>query len=142
MRFSINDFFSKCDTIRSLRIWSHLLKTSLMENFIFCAVSTYFSSNCCISFWLYYIIAQILVHNLAYILVRILTNILVQLTFEIFDWKQLRNCPHLSSPHFSFRFLQLYYHAFSPLNLDFVNSIYMFLLNLQYIPCAIYPKND
>ena len=39
MKFSIKDFFSKCDKIRSfLRIWSHLLKTSLMENFIFCAV--------------------------------------------------------------------------------------------------------
>ena len=39
MKFSIKDFFSKCDQIRSfLRIWSHLLKKSLMENFIFCAV--------------------------------------------------------------------------------------------------------
>ena len=36
MKFSINDFFSKCDQIRSkLRIWSYLLKKSLMENFIF-----------------------------------------------------------------------------------------------------------
>ena len=34
MKFSIKDFFSKDD----LRIWSHLLKKSLMENFIFCAV--------------------------------------------------------------------------------------------------------
>ena len=39
MNFSINDFFSKCDQIsRNLRIWSHLLKKSLMENFIFCIV--------------------------------------------------------------------------------------------------------
>ena len=39
MKFFIKDFFSKCDQIRSfLRIWSHLLKKSLMENFIFCAV--------------------------------------------------------------------------------------------------------
>ena len=39
MKFSIKDFFSKCDQIRSfLRIWSHLLKKSLMENFTFCAV--------------------------------------------------------------------------------------------------------
>ena len=37
MKFSIKDFFSKCDQIRrKLRIWSHLLKKSLMENFIFC----------------------------------------------------------------------------------------------------------
>ena len=39
MKFSNKDFFSKCDQIRSfLWIWSHLLKKSLMENFIFCAV--------------------------------------------------------------------------------------------------------
>ena len=39
LKFSIKDFFSKCDRIRrKLRIWSHLLKKSLMENFIFCAV--------------------------------------------------------------------------------------------------------
>ena len=40
MKFSIEDFFSKCDEIRSfLRIWPHLLEKSLMENFIFCAVT-------------------------------------------------------------------------------------------------------
>ena len=39
MKFSIKDFFSKCDQIRSfLPIWSHLLKKFLMENFIICAV--------------------------------------------------------------------------------------------------------
>ena len=39
MKFSIKDFFSNCDQIRSfLRIWSQLLKKSLMENFIFGAV--------------------------------------------------------------------------------------------------------
>ena len=39
MKFSIIDFFIKCDQIHSfLQIWSHLLKKSLMENFIFCAV--------------------------------------------------------------------------------------------------------
>ena len=36
MKFSINYFFSKCDQIRKkLRIWLHLPKKSLMENFIF-----------------------------------------------------------------------------------------------------------
>ena len=40
VKFSIKDFFSKCDQIRrKLRIWSHLLKKSLTENFFFCAVS-------------------------------------------------------------------------------------------------------
>ena len=39
MKFAVKDFVSKCDQIRGkLRIWSHLLKKSLMENFIFCAV--------------------------------------------------------------------------------------------------------
>ena len=39
MKFSIKDFFSKCDQILSfLRIWSHLLKKPLMENFSFCTV--------------------------------------------------------------------------------------------------------
>ena len=39
MKFSIKDFFSKCDQIRrSVRIWPHLLKKSLMKNFIFCGV--------------------------------------------------------------------------------------------------------
>ena len=39
MKFLIKDLFSKCDQIRSfLWIWSHLLKKSLMANFIFCTV--------------------------------------------------------------------------------------------------------
>ena len=39
IKFSIEDFFSKCDRIGSfLWIWSHLLKRSLKQNFIFCAV--------------------------------------------------------------------------------------------------------
>ena len=39
MKFFIKDFFSKYDQMHSfLRIYSHLLKKSLMENFIFCAV--------------------------------------------------------------------------------------------------------
>ena len=36
MKFSIEDFFSKCDQIgRKLQIWSHLPRKYLMENFIF-----------------------------------------------------------------------------------------------------------
>ena len=36
MTFSIKDFHSKCDqTRRKMRIWPHLLKKYLMENFIF-----------------------------------------------------------------------------------------------------------
>ena len=39
MKFCIKDFFNKCDQIYIfLWIWLHLLKKSLMESFIFCAV--------------------------------------------------------------------------------------------------------
>ena len=39
-KFSIKDFFSKCNQIcRRLCIYLHLLKKSLMENFIFCVVN-------------------------------------------------------------------------------------------------------
>ena len=39
MKFSLKDFFSKCDQIHmKLRIWSYLLKKSFMKNFIFCGV--------------------------------------------------------------------------------------------------------
>ena len=45
-KFSIKNFFCKCDQVRrKLRIWSHLLKKSLMENFIFCAVSLHSNNN-------------------------------------------------------------------------------------------------
>ena len=44
MKFPIKDFFSKCDQIRSfLKIWSHLPKKSLLENFILCSV---YQLNC------------------------------------------------------------------------------------------------
>ena len=40
MKFSIKDFFSKCEQIRrELQIWSHLLKKSLLEKLIFCAAT-------------------------------------------------------------------------------------------------------
>ena len=42
IKLSDKDFFSKCDQTHSfLRIWSHLLKKSLIENFIFCDFKTY-----------------------------------------------------------------------------------------------------
>ena len=47
MKFSIKDFFSKCDqTCRNLCIWSNLLKKSLTENFIFCAVPKVWFEHC------------------------------------------------------------------------------------------------
>ena len=46
MKFSIKDFFSKCDEIHSfLRILLHLRKKSLMENFIFCEVDVWQDSQ-------------------------------------------------------------------------------------------------
>ena len=57
MNFSVKNLFSKCVHIRiKLRIYSHLLNKSIMENFIFCVVSIigfttdsfkfFFKSNC------------------------------------------------------------------------------------------------
>ena len=44
MKFFIKGFFSKCDQISSfLRIWSHLMKRSLIKNFIFCAMKVLMS---------------------------------------------------------------------------------------------------
>ena len=43
MKFSIKYFFSQC--CRKLRIWSHLLRKSLMENLIFCTVLIKSRSN-------------------------------------------------------------------------------------------------
>ena len=42
MKLSIKDFFSKC----FLRIWTHLLKKSLTENFILCAVLLLICDSC------------------------------------------------------------------------------------------------
>ena len=51
-KFSITDFFSKCDQIRrKLRIWAHFLKKSLIENFIFCAVKV------CLTIFEHYVLA-------------------------------------------------------------------------------------
>ena len=46
MKFSIKDFFSKYDHIRrKLHIWSHLLKKSVMDNFIFCEVYSFLQAD-------------------------------------------------------------------------------------------------
>ena len=40
-------FFSKCDRVcRKLRIWLHLPRKSLMENFIFCTAKVALGSDC------------------------------------------------------------------------------------------------
>ena len=40
MKFSIRDFFRKCEQIRSfMRVWSYLLKKFFMKNFTFSAVT-------------------------------------------------------------------------------------------------------
>ena len=55
MKFSIKNFLSKFDQIRRklLQILSHLLKKSLMENFIFCAVDYLdpLALKCKFDFW-------------------------------------------------------------------------------------------
>ena len=47
MKFSIKDFFSECNQVRSfLRIWSNSLKKSLMKDFILVQWSGHYSLNC------------------------------------------------------------------------------------------------
>ena len=54
MKFSIKDISIKFDQIRrKLRIWSHLLEISLMENLIFCAVIS--SMKLCMLYHLLYV---------------------------------------------------------------------------------------
>ena len=46
MKFFLKDFFSKCDQVRSyLRICSQLLKKSLTENVLVCAVLSENNNN-------------------------------------------------------------------------------------------------
>ena len=53
INFSLKDFFSKCDQIRCKLVnWSHSLKKSLMENFIFCAVIFENIKNLCVIIFL------------------------------------------------------------------------------------------
>ena len=50
VKISIEYFFNKCDQIHSFqRIWSHLLKKTWMENFIFFVQCRFFQEN---SWWL------------------------------------------------------------------------------------------
>ena len=52
MMFSIKGIFSKCDHMHSfLWIWSHLLKKSLLEHFIFCAVFRNLKDANSFKFW-------------------------------------------------------------------------------------------
>ena len=53
MKFPIKDFFNENDHMRrNLQIWSHLLKKSLMRNFIFCAVYAPNIQQICLKIWL------------------------------------------------------------------------------------------
>ena len=52
MKFSINDFFSKCDQIHvKLWFWAHLLKRSSMEKLIFCVVGSSYLNILHFFFW-------------------------------------------------------------------------------------------
>ena len=60
-KFSIKDFFSKCDQIHSfLRIGSHLLKKFLMEHFIFlCSVWSYEIPSVRLSVKVHFFVCQV-----------------------------------------------------------------------------------
>ena len=81
MTFSIKDLFSKCDRIRrKLRIWSHLLKKSLMKNFIFCAVKKFLTlPQVTLNF-----LENILKSKSLPTLLRIFGSIILTISFKIF----------------------------------------------------------
>ena len=82
MKFFIKDFFRKCDQIRSFRrIRSHLLKKSLMWNFIFCAVNN--------TFW-----------N-TFLFLKTPSNFINPSTEEFFIWGTLIKFPVIYSNHIS-----------------------------------------
>ena len=97
MKFSIKDFFRKCDQIPSfLRIWSHLLKKTLTGKFIFCAVQqghvSYWLVRQCTSQELFW---RCKVHHLYCVstsLVLVLLNNLHQWAAQFLHW-------NLSSTH-------------------------------------------
>ena len=82
VKFSIEDFFSKCDQIRrNLWIYSHWLKKSLMENFILVQclllqVSSNFASESIEIKWKFY-------HFRLRLTVRILFRVMRQLQVEM-----------------------------------------------------------
>ena len=86
LKFFIKDFFSKCDQIRrKVRVWSHLLKKSLMENFIFCSVIVQFKS-------IFYFLPKV-----SSILQKLLENSAkhlnkVDLSLSWFHWLELKIC--------------------------------------------------
>ena len=78
MNFSIKDFTSKCDQIRSfLRIWSHLLEKSLMVNFIFCAMYTLLKYT------------HFSVFSVIWLIVRLIDWLIVKTKVHCFELKNL-----------------------------------------------------
>ena len=93
VKFSIKDFFCKCDQIRKkLRIWSHLLEKSLMENFTFRAVTV-----SCDRYW------QFIIENVVswVIVIQIsMRNFQSYVNYQVFQnhWPEPK--PKLSSIYF------------------------------------------
>ena len=61
-RFSIKNLFRKCDQIRrKVRIWSRLLKKSVMENLIFCVMFHKEQNN--IDVWQWLLLDMFMAYN-------------------------------------------------------------------------------
>ena len=85
-KFSIKDFFRNCDQItRKLPNWSHLMKQSLTENFIFCAAYLSYHES-------FYTTNEqrnqdFIIHvSMFYLYGFILRSLLVQISPKVFDW--------------------------------------------------------
>ena len=85
VKFFIKDFFSKCAQIRSfLRIWSHLLKKSWMEHFIFRTVRRKCFDSVIRSTFVFRVVAILLPGNdVSVTLIRLLHFYLKLASFKI-----------------------------------------------------------
>ena len=100
MKFSIKNFFSKCDQIyKKQRIRSHLLKKSSLGNFIFCAVNSvsesfikFNRSSITLSRSLFTSSANIVKTSSLPVSIAIYVNILFSLIVQIHAYFPLSNC--------------------------------------------------
>ena len=112
MKFFIKDFFSIYDQILTnpfLRIWSHLQKKSIMENFIFCAVTRmYLILSVCLSVCLFFMHVY---RNLGD------SHLCVIMTMQVKNYPQSHSCLKIYIPgnlYRKFKFGQFSYTTIIP----------------------------
>ena len=136
----IKDFFSKCDqTRRKLGIWSHLLKKSLMLNFIFCAVILFMLHF--FSFQSFYFFNVTLLRCRTLLMLNLFHSVLLLLYFHVARFPSytflrfiIRRCTLLRLQLF---FIAIYYVKLS----HFEHFDVAHLLCYIFFSCCTFPKH-